>query len=150
MTIDVIDFPLRNIELLLREVDQEFVCPLSTRVGCVDEYALKLFKYARHFVAMEDQNIAAWVAVYLNDKKSRHAFITIVVVIPQFRRRGIGKCILDSVFDYAKGEGFRDIFLEVSCSAYGALRLYKRLGFEEQDFHKESDVLLMRKNLLQS
>lgn len=54
-------------------------------------------------------------------------------VLPNFRRKGIGKAIMQAIVDDAIIQGYCRINLEVRQDNYEAQKLYKRAGFTECD-----------------
>lgn len=79
-----------------------------------------------------------------------------IAVRPEWRRRGIGRYLLDYCIDDAGREGFFSVILEVRRSNSEAIDLYRGFGFEvisirpnyytSDTGHKE-DAMLMRKQL---
>ncbi len=53
-----------------------------------------------------------------------------VAVDPAWRRRGIGRALVEDVIAYARANDASKILLEVRASNDAALHLYERLGFE--------------------
>jgi ribosomal protein S18 acetylase RimI-like enzyme len=50
-------------------------------------------------------------------------------VLPEFRRKGIGKKLLEQCLNRIKAEGFKTARISVLSGDKGAIRLYKKLGF---------------------
>ncbi len=53
-----------------------------------------------------------------------------VAVLPGWRRRGIGRALMDAVEQLARGRGFPIVRLEVGVRNDGAIEFYKRLGYK--------------------
>lgn len=53
-----------------------------------------------------------------------------VAVAPEFRRQGIGDCLLQELIGRLKKDGVYKLTLEVRASNEPAISLYKKLGFE--------------------
>jgi ribosomal protein S18 acetylase RimI-like enzyme len=62
----------------------------------------------------------------------RHAHIFILYVVPEHRRRGIGKALMRYVENWAIQRGDRQIGLQVFQSNKPALNLYNQLGYQTQ------------------
>ncbi|MBW4578615.1 MAG: GNAT family N-acetyltransferase [Tildeniella nuda ZEHNDER 1965/U140] len=62
----------------------------------------------------------------------RHAHIFLLYVLPEHRRKGIGKALMLHAEAWAKARGDRQIGLQVFQSNQAALSLYDRLGFRTQ------------------
>jgi len=69
------------------------------------------------------------------------AEILTLAVLPECQRRGIGREIIGSMLEYARGQGVKSIFLEVRESNRAARRLYQAFGFS---------VISRRRNYYQS
>ena len=55
--------------------------------------------------------------------------ITNVAVASSMRNQGIGKMLLNKLFEETKNKGVNKIFLEVRESNAGAIHLYEKMGF---------------------
>jgi ribosomal protein S18 acetylase RimI-like enzyme len=78
-------------------------------------------------------------------------YINMLATYPRFRGQGAGSALLAEVDRLALAAGCALISIEVFASNEGALRLYRRLGYEEverrpmvaSDYHPAGDVLLL-------
>uniref|UniRef100_B8HYB6 GCN5-related N-acetyltransferase n=1 Tax=Cyanothece sp. (strain PCC 7425 / ATCC 29141) TaxID=395961 RepID=B8HYB6_CYAP4 len=61
----------------------------------------------------------------------RCAYIFLVYVLPQHRRRGLGQALLAHAENWARQRGDRQISLQVFCQA-PSLSLYQRQGYQTQ------------------
>jgi [ribosomal protein S18]-alanine N-acetyltransferase len=74
-----------------------------------------------------------------------------IAVADGWRRRGIGRCLLEAVLRLAAEQGVRELFLEVRPSNTEARRLYERYGFVEvgrrKDYYvrPQEDALVLRR-----
>jgi len=66
-----------------------------------------------------------------------------VAVVKPARRRGIGQQLLGALVEHAKGRGLPALSLSVAPDNH-AVRLYKRVGFEEVGTVGESRTMLLR------
>jgi ribosomal protein S18 acetylase RimI-like enzyme len=73
----------------------------------------------------------------------QQAFVYDVAVAPPFRRRGIGRMLMERAEAYARDKRMEFITLMVDCRNEAARRLYSQLGFED-------GKVLMRKLLVES
>lgn len=64
-----------------------------------------------------------------NDKKTVYDAGT--GVVPEFRKQGVGKALFDFMTPDLTAEGFEQILLEVIAQNENAIKLYKKLGFQE-------------------
>ncbi|WP_442938893.1 GNAT family N-acetyltransferase [Nostoc sp.] len=63
---------------------------------------------------------------------NRHAHIFILYVVPEHRRRGIGRALMRYIENWAIERGDRQIGLQVFQSNKPALNLYNQLGYQTQ------------------
>lgn len=63
--------------------------------------------------------------------------ITNIATHPDYRRRGYGRAIVESLIKYAKNNGLDSISLEVRESNKAAIELYTRLGFKVEGKRKD-------------
>ena len=69
------------------------------------------------------------VAFYCNDRVTRQAYVTLVLVDPRDRGLGIGASLLKCVLSMAKHRGFVSCRLEVTRGNEPAHAMYRSLGF---------------------
>lgn len=104
--------------------------------------------YAHYFVAEEDGEIVGYCGVR---NMAGEGEITNVAVAGQFRRRGIGRKLMEYMLKKAPSFGIGDFTLEVRVSNAPAISLYESLGFHQEgvrpDFYEKpkEDALIMWK-----
>lgn len=88
--------------------------------------------------------------------QQRHAGHLAVSVRADWRRKGVGRALLEALLDWARGvEGLRRLSLEVLATNAPAVRLYERLGFAVDGAKREAvrdgdafiDILLMSRRV---
>ncbi|MEB3312370.1 MAG: GNAT family N-acetyltransferase [Snowella sp.] len=62
----------------------------------------------------------------------RYAHIFLLYVVPEYRRRGIAKALLQQAQDWATARGDRQIGLHVFPQNQAAINLYQQFGFQTQ------------------
>jgi [ribosomal protein S18]-alanine N-acetyltransferase len=101
--------------------------------------------YSRLWVLEEGALILGYVCAWFIHDEGQLANIA---VLPEYRRRGLGRALIDHVFCEARQRGIRSLSLEVRRSNQAALELYKSLGFQEVSvrvryYRNGEDALLM-------
>lgn len=87
-----------------------------------------------HFLtALENETVAGYIGV---QEICGEGYVTNVAVLPQYRRRGIGRALLLAALDGAKLRNCTFLSLEVRVSNLPAIRLYASLGFAAQGRRK--------------
>lgn len=89
---------------------------------------------AKYFVALVDGVVAGYVGMW---EISGQCDITNVAVLPSFRRKGVGKRLIEHLIQYCKNANLSPIFLEVRQSNEPAKSLYSGFGFEEVGTRKK-------------
>lgn len=75
------------------------------------------------------------------------AHILNIAIHPEYRGRGLAKCLLRAVLDVMKRRMVYEVFLEVRVSNKTAISLYKRFGFREafirKKYYGDEDAIVM-------
>lgn len=104
--------------------------------------------YAYYYVAEEDGEIAGCCGIR---NMAGEGEITNVAVAKKFRRRGIGRALMEYMLKEAELLGMESATLEVRISNTPAIRLYESLGFQGEgvrpNFYEKpkEDALIMWK-----
>ena len=102
--------------------------------------------FARFFVAFSGDKIAGYIGSH---NVLGEVYITNVAVFPDFRRKGVGKELVEFLINQMKTEKAEFITLEVRESNLNAISLYEKCGFqnvgERKDFYEKprEDAILM-------
>lgn len=137
----------------LKETDVEAVSKIEQEVFSMpwspkDFLEMVEADYAYYYVAEEDGEIAGCCGIR---NIAGEGEITNVVVAEKFRRRGIGRALMEYMLKEAPLHGIGDATLEVRVSNAPAIRLYESLGFKSEgvrpDFYDKprEDALIMWK-----
>ena len=89
---------------------------------------------AKYFVAVVDGSVAGYIGMW---KIAGQCDITNVAVLPEFRRKGVGKKLIEHLIQYCKNKHLSPIFLEVRKSNEPAKSLYTGFGFKEVGIRKK-------------
>ncbi|MDR9899679.1 GNAT family N-acetyltransferase [Aetokthonos hydrillicola Thurmond2011] len=118
-------FPLQDFSHLAQTVEQYF--SPSTPLWWVEEQQQQSLPRPLSPVA------CTWVGNSIDQVHGdRHAHIFLLYVVPEYRRQGIGKALMQYVENWAKSRGDRQIGLQVFVSNTNALNLYNQLGYQTQ------------------
>lgn len=131
---EIVSFIRRNSDL--------FEPPYHQRVD-LREYALKLEKYATHFVSKVDHVITGFLACYLNDNQRKIGYISYLCVDKEFQKSGLGQSLMEEAIKFTCSIGFIAITLEVDKINLGALKFYSSFGFVKSN-EKHSTFLLTK------
>lgn len=105
--------------------------------------------YAHYYAARHDGKLVGYVGMWIILNESH---ITNIAVHPAQRRKGIGRMLLETMFEKAEEFGASRMTLEVRVSNKGAQTLYKKLGFVERGLRKgyytdtNEDAIIMWKD----
>jgi ribosomal protein S18 acetylase RimI-like enzyme len=118
-------FPLQDFSHLAQTVEQYF--SISTPLWWVEKQLEKSRPVSSSPVG------CIWVGNSIDQVRGdRHAHIFLLYVLPEHRRQGIGKALMQYAEDWARNRGDRQIGLQVFTSNTAALNLYNQLGYQTQ------------------
>jgi len=83
--------------------------------------------FGRVWVGLVAGRRAASIAV--SERPGEVAFLNFVLVLPQYRGRGVGRAMMDTALDHARAHGLKEAQLETYSCLVDARALYGRLGF---------------------
>lgn len=132
------------INNIIIECDNAFTEPVSKRdIYC--ELLQKIHEKGIFIFAHCDVPMG-YCAFYANDCDTKNAFISLIAVKPECQHMHIGKRLLETCFDIAKGQGMKSCSLEVKKDNLRAINFYEKNGFEFLSERENS--FLMNKALL--
>lgn len=144
-TIRIEPMSLKDLDRVLEIESRSYQAPWSRR-AFVSEVTDN--SYAYYYVAKRGDTIVGYVGMWIILEE---AHITNIAVDPDWRRLGIGRYMLETMFDRAREHGATKMTLEVRVSNITAQNLYRKLGFEERGIRKgyytdtHEDALIMWK-----
>ena len=124
----------------LKECDNNFIPPLSTRVDLRD-FSKKIYEKTITFEAWSETILVGLVSCYYNDPENRSGFINNVSIIKNYMGKGIAANLLNMSIDYAKQNNIVEVKLEVSNNNIAAILLYKKIGFVDLSYKGEFIVM---------
>lgn len=95
----------------------------------VKTYINKIRAHASFLTSYSDEVCQGFVAYYCNNYTSLCAFITLVLIEPDFRGKKIAHLMLREVLDQIQSKNFKECRLEVDKDNLSAINLYVKLGF---------------------
>jgi ribosomal-protein-alanine N-acetyltransferase len=94
----------------------------------------------------EDEIVGYYLIQTVGSEMELHTF----AVKPEYRKRGIGKVLMEHMMFKAVERGVKDIYLQVRPSNVNAVKLYRKLGFSpigiRRDYYRDNneDAIVMR------
>ncbi len=108
----------------------------------VEEYALKLSKYADNFCLYDKDERIAFVSAYVNDEVGKCAYISLIFAFPNFRGKGYGSVIYRFISEYAVAKGMKYLKLEVDKENESAIGFYKKNGMQITEENPDSYYMM--------
>lgn len=130
----------------LNTIDSAFTISVINRQNFVELFN-KIDKYADFIIALYDNRIVGYAAIYANDMKKKEAFITLIGVDRNFQHQGIGSLLMLKCKEIAAKRGMKTIRLEVLCADIGAQRFYSKMGFEKMELSASKNSLFFLMNV---
>jgi GNAT superfamily N-acetyltransferase len=112
----------------LQEAPHAFGSTYEAEVGASEDSWRHRLSDRTRFVAEIDGHVVGTVGAGPGELDGAAA-LTALWVDPGFRGRGVGSALVDSVVDWAKGQGFNQVLLWVTEVNENAQRLYESHGF---------------------
>ena len=100
-------------------------------------------------VDIDDNNVVLGMVDYYPHSETRYEMKRLCVR-PEERGHALGDCLIESIVDYAKESGYKELVLDTIESLQAAIHLYKKHGFVECEpyYHNPmDDVIYMSKQL---
>ena len=89
------------------------------------------------FVA-EDVGTSEAIGYLLSFRRCDYGYISVLAVVPEYRRQGVGFALVRRAVRYLRGLGLRTIKVDALVDATPAVNLYQELGFRvESTFEDE-------------
>ena len=95
--------------------------------------AEKLTHHGIVSVGFVDDALAGVIGYYANDRTSKTAFLSVLVIQKEFQNCGIGSALLERFLNDAKCRGMQSCKLEVDIRNEKAIAFYRRKGFHQDE-----------------
>jgi GNAT superfamily N-acetyltransferase len=102
---------------------------LSPILWVISRAMPSLYDYLGGFVWEEESRVVGNVTLTRADASGIQWIISNVAVLPAFRRKGIGRALVEASIAHARSRGGGRVLLQVRTDNDGAKRLYEELGF---------------------
>ena len=96
----------------------------------LDEMARKFTAFGTVIELVEDGERVGFAAFYHNDRKLRRAYLSMIVVLPEYQGRGCGSRLIAEVEHECIEDGMKILAVEVRTDNQMAVKFYKERGFE--------------------
>ena len=91
----------------------------------------------KYWIAEADEKIIGSIAII--DQGQGACQLRWLLVLPEYRGRGLGKKLFNEAMDYASSGLFERIFLETTKSQSQAIEIYRKAGFVEKQSNETND-----------
>ncbi len=81
------------------------------------------------FVAADPQT-AEVIGYVLSFRRRDYGYISVVAVVPEYHRQGVGFALVRTAIAYLRGLGLRTIRVDAFADAAPAVNLYQKVGFQ--------------------
>jgi ribosomal-protein-alanine N-acetyltransferase len=106
----------------------------------INKFISKIKNNAEFIAHYTSGQCAGFIAFYCNEPSKKLAFITLVLLAPEYRGKGIASSLINYVIEYCKKNKFKKCSLEVRKDNFSAIKLYEKHGFE---IKKDSNTKLL-------
>ncbi len=128
----------------LQSIDRSFPVPLSEKED-IGYLADKLLSYGYVCLASESGKPVGMCGFYANDVAQRRAYISVIGILKEYRRRGIAQKLLDISLDLCLEKGMKRCDLYTHKTNSDAISFYYRSGFTAStDPGRPEDILFSK------
>lgn len=133
---------LRRCVVVLQDCERAIDPLLLPGEVMADRYCQRIFQRCREasgqvYIAEEDSAVVGFVTILarepfteLDDPPGHYALISDLVVLEPYRRRGIGRRLLERAERHARQAGAKELRIGVLANNTSARRLYLEAGFQ--------------------
>ena len=135
---------VQNYYDFLVKIDHDFPVPLSYKTDLKD-YAHKIYDLANVECIFDGDSIIAMVAGYIDNCINNCAYISLVGVLKEYRGTGKASGLIMKFIKKCSDKGILKINLYTDKSNISAIKMYKKIGFDEgkdQNEPRPNDVHL--------
>lgn len=97
------------------------------------DHAMFLVAVDYEYTDVKKSKVAGYIGMY---KVLNEGDITNIAVSPQYRGRGVGLSLMNSLKELAQNKNIDNLFLEVRESNHTAIHLYEKVGFRRAGIRK--------------
>ena len=121
-----------DFRLFLHSVSNDFTPPLLQRIN-ISTYYNKLNQNAKFILCLHDNKIVGMIAFYCNDSHRDYAYVTLLAILPKYRRLGLCSQLLHKACDFSKKNN--KIMMLIETNSEYAKQCYIHLGFQVKNKH---------------
>jgi ribosomal protein S18 acetylase RimI-like enzyme len=110
----------------LKIIDKDFTPFLSTKINFQD-YVTKIILSSDALVCSINDEVIGLIVSYNNNFETKKRYISLLAILPYYRKKGIAKELLKRTFKVALNSNMN--ILGVHSNNENAIRLYQVLGF---------------------
>lgn len=131
-------FTYRQLTDAYNQTRVDYIVPMPMNESKLREYSLIYdIDLAQSVVAVENGEILGLAMLGIRGDKT---WVTRLGVVPNGRKRGLGRCLIDRLIHNSKSLGASEVHLEVIKNNNAAETLFRRCGFEP-----ERELLVVRR-----
>lgn len=123
-------------------IDFEVCFPHLKEKVNINEFAIKLTKYAENYIMLECGKPIGITCFYANDSENFCGYITLIGIMPQTQKGGFGKQLMFFTLAKMQEKGMKKAKLEVDSDNINAQGFYYHLGFENEKENEKSLYLV--------
>ena len=73
------------------------------------------------------------VGYVISFKRWDHGYVSVLAVLPEYRRRGIGSALVKTAIGYLRGQGLEAIRVDAPTDSPAAVGVYRKVGFSIEE-----------------
>ena len=128
--LDVLDYYSKDLE------------PIRAGRIHLEEMARKFASFGTVIELIEDEERIGFAAFYHNDRKLRRAFLSMIVILPEYQGKGYGSRLLAEVEHECVDDEMKILAVEVRTDNERAIKFYETRGFAVVNALSDIKVIL--------
>jgi ribosomal protein S18 acetylase RimI-like enzyme len=136
----MIDYNIRKVKeddfLTIAEI-ATYCPPMVTERNSIYHIFTKFFTSTSLIIETENNKVLGFLLGFISQDNPEEAYIHLLCVIPQYRKKGLAKSMMDEFMTIINENGCRKVYLITSPGNKKAIKFYKKIGFKIDNQGKE-------------
>lgn len=111
--------------------------PMITERNSIYHIFTKFFTNTSLIIESENKKVLGFLLGFISQDNSQEGYIHLLCVIPQCRKKGLAKALMDDFLKILKERGCRKVYLITSPGNKKAINFYHKIGFNIDNQGKE-------------
>lgn len=111
--------------------------PMITERNSIYHIFTRFFTSTSLIIESENKKVLGFLLGFISHDNPQEGYIHLLCVIPQCRKKGLAKTLVDEFLAIVKEKGCRKVYLITSPGNKKAINFYHKIGFKIENYGKE-------------